>query len=99
MSIFQNGWIVSQRAQEHIEARGESRKLSMKTFLSIGAGPGIGLATAERFASAGFRVVLAARSPAKLEELADQLKAGGYEAETSAVDASNPDAVRGLISG
>lgn len=33
----------------------------MKTFLSIGTGPGIGFATAERFAREGFRVVLSAR--------------------------------------
>jgi NAD(P)-dependent dehydrogenase (short-subunit alcohol dehydrogenase family) len=30
----------------------------MKTFLGIGSGPGIGLATAERFAREGFRIVL-----------------------------------------
>ena len=34
----------------------------MKTFLSIGAGPGMGFATADRFAKEGFQVVLAARS-------------------------------------
>ena len=29
----------------------------MSTFLSIGSGPGMGLATAERFAREGFQVV------------------------------------------
>jgi len=29
----------------------------MKTFVSIGAGPGMGMATAERFAKEGFRIV------------------------------------------
>lgn len=32
----------------------------MKTFLSIGSGSGMGLATAERFAKEGFQVVLSA---------------------------------------
>lgn len=32
-----------------------------KTFLCLGAGPGMGLATAMKFASEGFRVVLGAR--------------------------------------
>jgi NAD(P)-dependent dehydrogenase (short-subunit alcohol dehydrogenase family) len=30
------------------------REQEMKTFLSIGAGPGMGFATAERFAKEGF---------------------------------------------
>jgi NAD(P)-dependent dehydrogenase (short-subunit alcohol dehydrogenase family) len=51
----------------------------MKTFLSIGSGPGMGLATAERFAEESFQVVLSARNAAKTQELADQLKAKGYK--------------------
>ena len=35
----------------------------MKTFLSIGAGPGIGLATADRFSTEGFNTVLSSRNP------------------------------------
>ena len=49
----------------------------MKTFLSIGSGPGIGIATAERFAE-GFRIVLTSRDTAKLSDRARRLKAGGY---------------------
>ena len=49
----------------------------MKTFLSTGSGPGMGLATAERFAKEGFQVVLRARNAAKTQELADQLRARG----------------------
>ena len=33
----------------------------MSTFLSIGSGPGMGFATAERFAKEGFQVVLLTR--------------------------------------
>jgi NADP-dependent 3-hydroxy acid dehydrogenase YdfG len=45
-------------------------------FLGIGAGPGIGLSTARRFAIEGFRVVLAARKVERLEALADDLRRG-----------------------
>lgn len=69
----------------------------MKTFLSIGAGPGIGLATAERFAREGYRVVLAARTLAKVQELAQQLTAKGYTASAAAVDAADPTSVAQLI--
>ncbi|CAN7522197.1 SDR family NAD(P)-dependent oxidoreductase [Rhizobium rhizogenes] len=34
----------------------------MKTFLSIGSGPGIGLATAKRFAAEGYRIILTSRN-------------------------------------
>ena len=46
------------------------------TFLSIGAGPGIGLSTARRFATAGHKVVLAARSREHLIALAAELQSG-----------------------
>ena len=49
----------------------------MKTFVSIGAGPGISYATAERFAQEGFRIVLSARHAAKAQPLADRLAAQG----------------------
>lgn len=69
----------------------------MKTFLSIGTGPGMGLATAERFAREGFAVVLAARSADKVSGLADQLKAKGFKAEARAVDAGDPESVARLV--
>lgn len=69
----------------------------MKTFLSIGAGPGNGLATAERFAREGFRVVLAARDADKTEQLAAGLREQGYHAETRTVDASRDASVAALV--
>ena len=71
----------------------------MKTFLSIGPGPGNGLATAERFAKEGFQVVLSARNAAKTQVLADQLTAKGYEANVRTVDASDPSSVAALVAG
>ncbi|WP_334108599.1 SDR family oxidoreductase [Methylobacillus sp.] len=70
----------------------------MKTFLSIGSGPGNGLATAERFAREGFRIVLSARNADKTAALAAQLQDKGYQAETRTVDASDPAAVAALVS-
>jgi len=69
----------------------------MKTFLSIGSGPGMGLATAERFAKEGFVVVLSARNEAKTQELANQLKAKGHSVEPRTVDAGNPLSVASLV--
>ena len=69
----------------------------MKTLLSIGLGPGIGLATAERFAREGFRIVLSARNADKIAGLAAQLRDKGYQAETRTVDASDPAAVADLV--
>src|SRR5271157_5869553 len=69
----------------------------MKTFLSIGTGPGMGFATAERFAKEGFQVVLSARNAAKTRELADQLKAEGYRAEARTVDTGDASSVASLV--
>jgi NAD(P)-dependent dehydrogenase (short-subunit alcohol dehydrogenase family) len=69
----------------------------MKTFLSIGAGPGMGVATAERFAREGFQVVLSARNPARTQQLTNQLKAQGHKADVRTVDAGDPASVARLV--
>ena len=69
----------------------------MKTFLSIGAGPGMGIATAERFAAEGFRVVLVSRNAEKTRELAGRLKSKGYTAEVETADAGDPESVGRLV--
>ncbi|MDR7037680.1 short-subunit dehydrogenase [Methylobacterium sp. BE186] len=71
----------------------------MKTFLSIGAGPGMGLETAERFAREGFRLVLSARNGAKTQDLADHLKAKGHTVEVRTVDAGDASSVNSLVQG
>ena len=72
--------------------------MGAKTFLSIGSGPGMGLATAERFAEEGFTVVLSARNLAKTTALAAQLVAKGHKAEARVVDAGDALGVASLIS-
>jgi NADP-dependent 3-hydroxy acid dehydrogenase YdfG len=69
----------------------------VKTFLSIGSGPGNGQATAERFAKEGFQVVLSARDAIKTQTSADQLTAKGYKVEVRTVDAGDPSSVTSLI--
>lgn len=58
----------------------------MTTFALIGAGPGLGLATARRFGAAGHTVALIARDAEKLDSLTatlarDDIQARGYTAD------------------
>ena len=66
--------------------------LPYRTALIVGAGPGISASAARRFAAAGLKVGLAARSVEKLAPLA-----GEIGAETFAVDASDPAGVARLF--
>lgn len=68
-----------------------------KTFLSIASGAGIGLATARRFGREGYRVVLAARNVARLQQHAARLRDDGIEATTVQVDATDAGAVARLV--
>ena len=52
----------------------------MTTIAIVGAGPGLGLAVARRFAAEGFAAALIARSVDRVADLADTLRAEGYEA-------------------
>jgi NADP-dependent 3-hydroxy acid dehydrogenase YdfG len=52
----------------------------MPTIAVIGAGPGLGAATARRFGREGFSVALIARNPEKLDRIRDELSADGVEA-------------------
>ncbi len=65
----------------------------MPLVLITGASSGIGAATARRFAASGARVVLVARSAAKLSGIADEI---GENAVAIPVDASDADAVAAL---
>jgi short-subunit dehydrogenase len=59
-------------------------------LLLIGAGPGLGLAVARRFAEGGYRVTLVARSTDGLSDLARSLADTGAQIDTIAADASDP---------
>lgn len=66
-----------------------------KTLLTIGAGPGIGLATARRFASEGYRVVLASRDPQRLRQRLAGTAAADFVFDR--VDAADPKDVAALV--
>lgn len=68
-----------------------------KSIAVVGAGPGIGLAVAERFGREGFRVALLARNGEKLARHADALRAQGIEAEGFQADVlDRPGLVKAL---
>ena len=67
--------------------------------LIVGGSEGIGAAFARKLASRGFKVVLVARKPEPLENLAAELRAAGTEVRTVSADLSTPgvlDQVRGV---
>lgn len=68
-------------------------------LLLVGAGPGLGIAVARRFAGGGYRVTLAARSADNLSGLADSLADTGAQIDTIAADASDPEGLRARMAG
>jgi gluconate 5-dehydrogenase len=67
--------------------------LEGRTALVTGASRGLGKAVALGFAEAGAELVLAARDVAKLEAVADQIRAGGGKASICAFELGDLDAV------
>jgi short-subunit dehydrogenase len=63
-------------------------------LLLVGAGPGLGLAVARRFAAGGYRVTLLARKTDRLGELAQSLDDTGAEIDTIEADASDSNDLR-----
>jgi len=68
-----------------------------KVVLVTGASSGIGKATALRFASAGAKLVIAARSLDKLKEVAEEISALGTEVVTVQADVANESDCQNLI--
>ncbi|MBP2324774.1 NAD(P)-dependent dehydrogenase (short-subunit alcohol dehydrogenase family) [Kibdelosporangium banguiense] len=71
--------------------------LENKTAVIYGGGGSIGGAMASAFAAEGARVFLVGRTPAKLETVADRIRAAGGQAETAVVDALDASAVNDHI--
>jgi len=67
--------------------------LKNKLMLVTGASSGIGATTAKLAAQKGARIILVARSKDKLEQVADEIRSGGGQAYTFAVDLTDPQAV------
>ena len=60
-------------------------------LLLVGAGPGLGMAVARRFAAGGYQVTLVARGTDGLNELAGNLAGTGAKVNTVVADAGDPD--------
>jgi len=67
-----------------------------KVVVVCGFGPGLGRAIAVQSARAGADVVLAARNAARLDEVAEQVKAFGRQAVTAVTDITDDDQVQRL---
>jgi short-subunit dehydrogenase len=77
---------------ESVDDHGSS--IDNRHLLLVGAGPGLGMAVARRFADGGYRVTLVARSTDGLRDLADSLADSGAQIDTLAADASDPEGLR-----
>ncbi len=71
--------------------------LEGKVALITGAGRGIGRATAHKFAQAGANLVLASRTSAELDNLAEELQATGVKILSVPTDVANKAAVERLV--
>src|SRR5580700_1435146 len=65
--------------------------IDSRLLLLVGAGPGLGMAVARRFADGGYRVSLVARSTDGLRDLVKGLADTGAQIDTIAADASDPE--------
>jgi short-subunit dehydrogenase len=74
---------------ESVDDPGSS--IDNRHLLLVGAGPGLGMAVARRFADGGYRVTLVARSTDGLRDLAGSLADSGAQIDTLAADASDPE--------
>jgi NADP-dependent 3-hydroxy acid dehydrogenase YdfG len=67
--------------------------MSNPVIIIVGAGPGVGAATARRFAAAGYDIGLLARYAGRLEKFANELEKEGANVGWAAVDISDPVAL------
>lgn len=62
----------------------------MTTYALVGAGPGLGLASARRFGAAGHTVALLSRSAGHLDDLVAGLDGDGIQARGYTADVLDP---------
>jgi short-subunit dehydrogenase len=73
---------------------GRTGSIDSGHLLLVGAGPGLGLAVARRFATGGYRVTLVARNTDRLGELMRRLDDTDAEINAVEADASRPEELR-----
>jgi short-subunit dehydrogenase len=71
--------------------------LSLPVCAIIGAGKGISMGIAEKFGSAGYRIVLISRTEPSLEFLCEELQGKGITANYIVADTYSPDSVRSAL--
>jgi len=71
--------------------------MSAPLYLVLGAGPGLGLAVARRFAEDGYVAVLATRTTDDAEHLAARLRDEGHRAEGVGIDLTDPVDIRSVV--
>lgn len=67
--------------------------MSQRVCALVGAGPGLGLAIAQKFGREGYQIALLARRPEALEEYTNTLSKAGIEASGFSVDAADPTSI------
>src|SRR4051812_22728181 len=68
-----------------------------KLYLGIGIGAGIGVSTAEKFARAGYDLVIAARNESNLQQFAQRLSRDtGRKVDCVSLDVSNLSSIEDL---
>jgi short-subunit dehydrogenase len=72
--------------------------MSLGTAIIVGAGPGLGIALARTFATAGHNIALLARTAGKLETFANELRHDDVDVRGYSADASDPASLRGALS-
>jgi short-subunit dehydrogenase len=91
---------VTSTADSEENGRAETARvgtIDRRRLLLAGAGPGLGLAVARRFAVGGYRVTLLARSTDRLGDLVESLDDTGAEIDTIEADASDSDDLRARV--
>lgn len=73
--------------------------MSQPVYVVLGAGPGLGLAVARRFAAEGYVAVLATRTETDAEPLAAALRDEGHQAQGVGIDLTDPVDITGVVAG
>jgi len=71
--------------------------MSAPVYVVLGAGPGLGLAVARRFAREGYAAVLVGRSEAEMRPLVETLREEGHTADAAGVDLTDAASVRTVV--
>ena len=71
--------------------------MSDRAAIVTGASRGIGFAIAEALAEEGYGLTITARKPETLESAAEQLRGKGYEVEHLAVNMTDEDGIKELV--